>query len=336
MKKFTLGLLGLIIISLFCVIIYNYIYDQSGLFNKDFSKKMVQPSQHIVKMQYLLKNIDKYNAFCFGSSTIGQLNLNLANDNYNYYNMTYPRGIPKEWLDDIKILLNNHVTISRLMIGIDPYDFSTDPKIHMTDYLMVPYPKNKAHLRKIYMMFLLKQPTQLTSPMLSIYDIYNTGATFRIDDEKYIREHYDTYKTDLRFRNQGIGVQNYPMEQEALESIRQIKEIAYRNHIKITFFITPSFKSFYLYQNITEFNNIKRKLAQITCYYDFSGLDNITKNEYNFYDWVHYRPNIGNLMMHRMFYTIPQENNQNFGFYVTPDNVEKHITDLNNELKYMK
>lgn len=39
-----------------------------------------------------------------------------------YYNMSYPHGVPQEWLEDLKLLLAHGVTIKQVLIGLDDID----------------------------------------------------------------------------------------------------------------------------------------------------------------------------------------------------------------------
>lgn len=60
--------------------IIRYHFDRYGIYNKDFSTLRVEPNQHIVKMQYLLDNPSKYNALCFGSSRVGNIDTRKINN----------------------------------------------------------------------------------------------------------------------------------------------------------------------------------------------------------------------------------------------------------------
>ena len=81
---------------------------------------------------------------------------------------------------------------------------------------------------------------------------------------------------------------------------------------------------------------VKQKLASLTDYYDFSGLDSVTLNNYNYYEGVHYRYLVGDMIIKRIFdcgnINIPGD----FGVLVTKKNVNEHIQKQKQELeKYL-
>jgi hypothetical protein len=77
----------------------------------------------------------------------------------------------------------------------------------------------------------------------------------------------------------------------------------------------------------------KKRLAQITDFYDFSGINSITKDPFNYYETSHYRVFIGEMMLARMFendknITVPED----FGDLVTKSNIDIHIKKLKSQL----
>lgn len=66
---------------------------------------------------------------------------------------------------------------------------------------------------------------------------------------------------------------------------------------------------------LDRFREIQYRLAQITPYYDFSGLNRITTDDYYYYEVSHYRPIVGDMIIHRIF-DMPKEADTDFGKYV--------------------
>ena len=90
-------------------------------------------------------------------------------------------------------------------------------------------------------------------------------------------------------------------------------------------------KAAYLDMDFNQFNDFKRRLASVVPYYDFSGLNEIAVDNHNYYDTVHYRPVVGDKIIDRVF-GMEESPPRGFGVWVTKDNVEEHIRDLENEL----
>ncbi|NEQ62463.1 MAG: hypothetical protein F6K53_35770, partial [Moorea sp. SIO4A1] len=84
------------------------------------------------------------------------------------------------------------------------------------------------------------------------------------------------------------------------------------------------------------FEEWKRRLVEITPVWDFSGYNSITTEAIseemkNYWDSSHYREEVGDLILNRLFsyqaHTVPED----FGVLITPDNVESHLGKVRNE-----
>lgn len=328
MKKFTIKVLLIVAAVLLLVIGYNYKFDTSGLYNKDFSVPRVEPNQHFVKMQYLLDNPLKYDAYCFGSSRVGNIDLKKINNGYNYYNMTYSEGIPKEWLEDIKILIKHNVSIKQIMIGIDDFSFRVNPESHESQYLRKPYQENNFNT---YISYILKMPSKPVTDkgIMSIFDIYDSGRPLHPAVDERIESDIEGHINGEKFRK-GTPYGGNRIDKTIAE-IKEIKEITAANGIELIVFINPINLLTYRANNLEEFDEFKRELAEITSYYDFSGLNDITKNNYYYYETSHYRPLVGDMIVNRIF-NEPENDDSKFGYWVTKDNVNAHIKTLNKDL----
>ena len=83
----------------------NVLGDPYNVFHVDHIRDMgVEPNKNFIKMKYVLENKDKYDTFIFGSSRVGFLYFDTSPYEH-YYNMSYSEGLPKEHLDNLKVLL---------------------------------------------------------------------------------------------------------------------------------------------------------------------------------------------------------------------------------------
>lgn len=332
MKKFVFQFIILTSFILLSLISYNYFTDPYGVFRGDFSKpRPTEPNQHFVKIKYLIENPNKYNAYCFGSSRVGSLDLKQIKNQYTYYNMAYSEGLPKEWLDDIKILLKNHVNISQILLGVDDFSFRANPKSHIFQYMRIPYKENNL---KTYFSLLLKKPSKPTflqaKDKSNFFDIYDSGRPLHPYVDEEIEKNIEKHVNDKKFNDPAAYRTN--RIDETIQELSEIKEIADANNIELIVFINPIHKTTYLANNLDEFNYFKIQLAKITNYYDFSGLNSITTNNYNYYETSHYRPLVGDIMLNRIFNT-PPNTQTDFGIYVTPQNINTHIANLEKQIK---
>ncbi len=328
MKKYVCRLIGIVMFFLVLTAGWNYVYDTSGLFNQDFSVKRVEPNQHFVKMRYILSESQKYNAFCFGSSRIGNIDLEKINNGLKYYNMTYSEGLPAEWLADLQAFLKHGVTVNQIIIGIDDFSFRVDPESHKKQWLRIPYKEGMNIFT--YCSYLLKKPTKpdkIEEDKESIYDVYNSGRPLHPEPDAAIEAEVAKHLSNETFQHPTHYEGNRIIE--TIGELRQLKDICDTNGIELIVFINPINAETYRDTNMQEFNEFKYQLAQVTDYYDFSGLNDITTNNYYYYETSHYRPLVGDMIVNRLF----NRGNIEFGVYVTKENVEEHLQDLEKQLQ---
>lgn len=327
MKKYVYRFMGILLLAMIATICWNYVFDTSGLFNRDFCvKRSIEPNQHFVKVRYILSEPQKYNAFCFGSSRVGNIDLEKIGNNLRYYNMTYLEGLPAEWLVDVQNFIKYDVDVKQILLGLDDFSMRVNPETHKKQWVRISYTKDI----RTYFSYLFRRPCR---PDLqyglqgSIFDIYGTGRPLHPEVDERIEADIQKHLADDKFAKP-IHYEGNRIS-ETIEEICQLKKLCDENGIELVVFINPINAVTYRDNNLQEFNEFKRQLAQVTDYYDFSGLNDITTNNYYYYETSHYRPLVGDMIVNRLF----NKGNTDFGVYVTEDNVENHIQKLEEQLK---
>ncbi len=334
MKHFFFIMMLLIAVPLAMLVWWNRHIDILGILGSDFSERRLEPAQHFIKMRHVLSDPGRYNAFCFGSSRVGRIDTTKIADGCNWYNLYYSRGLPEEWLNNIRLLLRRGVTIRKLLIGLDDNSFRTDPAIHRGIHFRRPY---REYDVTFYLAALLRRPCPPPDPALvqqhgCIYDIYNSGRVLSPWVDERIEADPASHVASPVFTQSSAYTGNR-MEQ-AMDDLRNIKALADKHGIELTFFINPIHAVTYLHNNLEEFDEFKRQLSRITDYHDFSGLNDITVTNYYYYETSHYRPLVGDMILARLF----PETARNcapapvpFGSLVTGENVESHLSRLKAE-----
>ncbi|MCI6086956.1 MAG: hypothetical protein MR711_12080 [Selenomonas sp.] len=315
MKTHVFRFLSLTILFLALGAGYNYWNDTPGIFHRDYNVPRPSMNRHFVKVRYLIEHPDKYDAYCFGSSRVGQISFeNLANG-HSYYNMTYSMGLPEDFRKDLELMLRHHVTVRQILIGLDEFSFRLDPAIVDADYYKIPYQENNLRTYIAYLFRTPSKPYRWESGQ--IYDIENTGRVLLGNRDEAIErnpeEHRKKVATDL------VDIRPGNRIPETLEAMRQIKNICDENNIELIVFINPIEHRTYEATNLDEFNDFKQGLAKIMPYYDFSGLNRITTDDYYYYEPSHYRPIVGDMIIHRIF-DMPKDAETDFGKYVEQAN----------------
>jgi len=335
----------LVLSTITSVYLINYIVDNYSIFKEDYSKLYREPNQNYIKMNFLLNDKHDFDSFIFGSSRVGKINpKNITNG--KYYNMSYSEGLPLEHLENIKLLINSGIKIKNILIGFDDFSYEVDPSKHLTQPMRLPHYNTKINnmdVIQFYNYYLAKKPSvsdilktikQIVSKdysKTSNFDIYNTGVPIVPQEiEDYIENNRDKHINDVKFLKP-----TYYRGNRIIKTLLEIEEIITllkTHNIEYVLFINPIHKTTYLDTNFDNLQTFKYELSKLTEFYDFSGLNSITTNNYYFYETSHYRTIIGDLIPYRLFNTsnkVPED----FGVLVTPDNIDEHLKNLKNEIE---
>ncbi len=132
----------------------------------------------------------------------------------------------------------------------------------------------------------------------------------------------------------------YQLSDSFLDDFQYIVETCKEKGIDLKVFISPSHATQWESLRITGlwpvFEEWKRQLVEITPVWDFSGYNSITTEAIreqmtNYWDSSHYREEVGDLILNRLFSYQSQTVPEDFGVIITPENVESHIGKIRNE-----
>ncbi len=127
---------------------------------------------------------------------------------------------------------------------------------------------------------------------------------------------------------------DYEFSEQYWSDFTKLVTLCQQNNIELIVFISPAhatqWKSIELTNSWKVFEDWKRKIVKLTPVWDFSGYNSVTteliSNEMNNYvDNSHYTPEIGNLIINRIFNYQSHKVTDDFGVLLTRDNVEKHL-----------
>lgn len=128
---------------------------------------------------------------------------------------------------------------------------------------------------------------------------------------------------------------SYRFSEEFLNEFRLLVETCRERNIELTVFISPSHAAQWEALRAaglwSEFEDWKREIVEITPVWDFSGYNSITTEPIaddmqHYWDSSHYRKEVGDLVMNRLFNyqveTVPTD----FGVWMTRDTVNTHLS----------
>jgi len=312
---------------------FNICIDPYRIFHTETNNSIIEPSRRYRKMKHIINNPKKHDSFIFGSSRVNHIDPRKI-PNTKYFNMTYSLGLPNAHFEDIQIMLQNGVKIKNLLIGIDYLSLIENPRIKDNDLLRKKYPSTLAEKLIFYKQYIFNMPNlsfikksftsysvnSLKLPEIGI-NARNSKTELSIDSKPQIHIQ--------RINNLTPKSKNTPkpkIENNILQ-IKKIVDLAKTNNINLIFFINPTQTSTYLNLNLNNYYESLRKLAEITNYYDFSGLSSTAIDNMNYYETSHYRTKMGNLIIAEIFGTEDTTKTpSDFCNYVNQNNIENNIS----------
>lgn len=345
-KKWCKFVLIIILGTVTIISLINYLIDPYGIFRIDFRNQVVEPNQHFIKVRYIVSNPKKFDSFVFGSSRVNSIDVSKIK-NGKWYNMTYSEGLPAEHLRHLKFFKEHGVLIKNVMIGLDDFSYKIDPNTHFNQMLRQPYPAVIGEsVIAYYVRYLIRFPDKkvLKSTLKAYkdrkkgiktyfdhYDFYNTGRGDTSFLDEKIESEPEKYRKDPKFDKPTVF--RGDRVEKTLEEIREIVDFCKSNNINLIIFINPHHYKTYLNSNLKQFFYFKKELAKITDYYDFSGLNTVTTDNYYFYETSHYRTIVGDMILKKIFgypnISVPED----FGIKITKENIEKHLEKQKEEVK---
>nr|WKN35518.1 hypothetical protein K4G66_24390 [Tunicatimonas sp. TK19036] len=319
MKKLLTRLLLLGITVLLPLSFYNYSTDFYGVFKGDLSRKYNEPNFRFIKTKFVLDHSDKYDSYIFGSSRVGKI---IA---YKYspsaYNMYYSEGIPSEFLEDIKLLIQKGVTIKNIYIGLDEFSFKIFPQRHQGQLLRLAYHQDWVEDIASYMQYLI-EPPKIGFPKYEVptnFDYTKSGAPLHYPVDSAINSNPEAHITSEKF-NKPAKYHGKRVD-ATIKDIQEIINLCKSEAIDLTIFINPAFVNTYTQYSFNEIAEIKLKLAKITEYEDFSGFNKITMNPINYYESNHYRYHVGDsIWLH-----CSGKQKASFAKHVTENNIQEYL-----------
>src|SRR5690606_6624184 len=110
-----------------------------------------------------------------------------------------------------------------------------------------------------------------------------------------------------------------------LKSLKNIKNCCDNHNVNFKFIIGATYDKEVEQFTRDEINRFLRGAAQITDFWDFSGYTSVGNDARNFYDPLHYNNRIGEMILARIFGNENIYVPDDFGYYVTKENVEEYL-----------
>jgi hypothetical protein len=330
-SRFVLGS-AILLVLVSPLLYFNIFIDPFGIFfdHNEFVYYTNENNKRAGKIRYILKYPDRFDSFIFGSSRVNFVNCDRCSDG-KFFNMTYSGGSPRDHLHDLRMMIKGGIKVNKVIIGADFLSFFKPDMIDEMKMLRTPYPVTIDEYYHFYKQYILNIPQK--ELFLANLINYDTNRQQPIGNGQFYSATWDSSintnpSGHIRLNSFRSPVSHYLSRQEFQKGLDYLKELIHfleKQHIEYTLFIHPTNVTTYLNINLPTYLILLENLAQITGFYDFSGLNSICINHLNFYESSHYRLQTGDLIIDRLYNRKNQELPADFGILVNKKNIRKHI-----------
>ncbi len=332
-KHFFLDLSKIIILTVIVVspiLFFNIIVNPYKVFSFHYFKLGSEPNMRYLKTKFLHDNPAKFNSFLMGSSRINFLDPGEIESD-KYYNLTSPGATPFQHYEDIKRMKKDGVEIKNLIIGLDFLSFAPSPKQKNTQLTLLDPPNTLSEKIEFFKKYIFLRPEYdfvkktFNSKSIDYTSIHKNGTFYFPGTDNEIEQNISQHVKKEIFKNSSFRYIDYTNYTDALNVIDSIVEFGKNHNIKTTFFIHPTHHITYLDLDFEKYFEILTRLTEITGFYDFSGLNSIAIDNYNYHETSHYRKDVGKLIISKIFNQPSRKIPDDFGRYVNNKNINDQI-----------
>jgi len=324
-KKWVTVVFLVLFVNMSLIAMVNYVVDPFGIFGSNILKNKLQMNERFVKIEYIEKNHQKYNAYLFGSSRIGVVNPKLIEQyvpNSKFYNFTVSSANLYDYLMHLRYFVEKNYELKTLYLQLDIDDMNNYGQ-ESSDYLSQLHPHvTHDSTAFFYARYLLgffplnirtKIEVNLAKTLNKTYDLKKGTWQLPYKEKALMQNAKEYVEKEKSFHLKSRKVISYTQEEQNNKALTEIVEICKEKRIKLYVFTTPH------NHNMTDtfFSNEYKKylsdISKITTYYDFSGYNSVTRNNENYYEVSHYRPHVGRWIAAKIFHDKSVKIPKDFG-----------------------
>lgn len=327
-KKFFAIFLSVIVGAIGIIAAANYRLDYYGVFHPEKEIFTTGINDRFVKMKYLLlnDNFKKYDSYLWGSSRVMKMDTQITGE--KTYNFGEPAGMFQDYLVQLNLLLKHNAHINTIYLGIDEFTYLRDYSYVGAQAFGYLYQENLQKDTEAFSYYLFR-PSIISHALrekegeAGITLLHTTGTRFVPEYiEANIEKDPQEYVQLKKFSEPITIDENDENYQYNLNTLKNIIDICKKHQISLRIFFNPIEDKRYLANNIMWINRFKKDLAHLTPFWDFSGINYVTVNNYFWYDRMHPRA----FICDKILDTVSGQNQitwvPDFGVYVTEENVD--------------
>lgn len=336
-KKWCVIVACATVLAVVAIMALNIFVDPFGVFGDRWYSYNATNNPRVAKIEYLEKNHHLYDSYLVGCSStssfpVGDLNRYLDAKFYN----TIMYGADMYDAEQTIYYLSKNYTVKNILLNIyiaNGFDYNFEPD-KMTGSMHASVSgENKASFYKRYLFanpqysFAKIEASFKDKYLAESFDVFDekTGAYDKKKrDAEHISDMEEYYRAYPVFANYPKG--EYPLTKysENAESLARIKEFCEANGINLIIVNAPIYYEYFTCIPKEDIKRFYKEIAEKVDFWDFS-VSSVSLEPRYFYDETHFRNDVGSMALARVFGDDSVYIPEDFGVYVTKENVDAHI-----------
>lgn len=342
-KKWFIVFLTSFLIIICGYALFNIIVDPFGLFGDAvfswYSYDMTR-NPRVAKIEYLDRNYKNYDSYVIGCSSTSSMPVEAFNKYFggSFYNLFMYGADMYDVEKTCEYAIKNY-NVKNLFVNVfisnaTNYNEGED-KLEEQLHAKV----NGNDVGDFYTKYMFLSPEYATDKISSkledtylaqAFDVFNekTGEyDKKRRDAEPIRSLADYYEAYPEFKNYPYNEISMDEMENALDSVKRIKQLCQENDVNVQFFSTAVYSEHlkcFPKEKVEEFFT---KLSEITPFWSFVS-NSITDEPRFFYDSTHLRNALGTMAVAKMAGANDIYIPEDFGMYVTNENIDKMLETL--------
>ncbi len=329
----------------FCTLMlfaFNIIVDPFGVFGDRFINFFaydMNNNPRVAKIAYLDQHHDEYDSYVIGgskSSSLSPEKLNQYFEGASFYNMMMYGGDFYDYEQTVHYLVENYevknIIVHMSMQEIDHYNQS--PRNINTELSGKVLGESQLKYYTKYLTLNLEHGFKKIAGLIQRTQNPMAYATFVPElgvYNKSVRDSEDLGTLeDFLVKYPEFNEPLWPLYGTAIDdnvaALKRIKTYLEEKGINFYFVSAPTYYKEMDRYETADIQKLWRGLASVTDFWDFTGYTDFSYDARNFYDRMHYRNTLGDLMVETMF--SGEQPVSDFGYYTTSENVEERLMSM--------
>ena len=315
----------------------NVFTDPFGVFGDDWYSYNETNNPRVAKIEYLKKNHEKYDSYVIGCSSTSSYpveDLNRYMD-ASFYNLIM-YGADMYDVEETVYYITENYEVKNIVLNVyiaNGFDYNFEPD-KMTGSMHADV-SGESKL-SFYSRYLFANPQysfakwkakaedRYLSESFDVFDEETGAYDKRERDAEHISDLEEYYKSYPVFENYPVGEYHLAKISENAESLKRIKEFCDENSVNLIIVNSPIYYDYFNCIPKKEIKSFYEEIAEAVDFWDFS-VSSISLDPRFFYDETHFRNDIGSMALARIFGDNSVYIPEDFGVYVTKDNVSEHV-----------